>query len=156
MARQTSQLLDPTPLAAKQARAFVSDACREWGLDDVVDTVELLTSELVTNGILHAHTDLAVNLTLSDGAVVVEVHDHDLRDPISRGHRVDLLADIDALIDRGPLADTDDRHQVMEVGPAGSIGAGRGLLLVESLADEWGVERYADGKGVWFRIGPPT
>ncbi len=46
----------------------------------------------------------------------------------------------------------DDRHARLEVGPAGAIGAGRGLLLVEALADEWGVQLAADGKSVWFRL----
>lgn len=40
----------------------------------------------------------------------------------------------------------------MQVGPAGSIGAGRGLLLVEALADEWGVTMQTGGKAVWFRL----
>lgn len=33
-------------------------------------------------------------------------------------------------------------------------GTGRGLLLVEQLATEWGVERLGRGKRVWLVLGP--
>jgi anti-sigma regulatory factor (Ser/Thr protein kinase) len=32
---------------------------------------------------------------------------------------------------------------------------GRGLLLVETLADGWGADATSDGKAVWFEIGVP-
>ena len=31
--------------------------------------------------------------------------------------------------------------------------SGRGLLMVNSLADRWGVRRRTSGKGVWFEVG---
>jgi anti-sigma regulatory factor (Ser/Thr protein kinase) len=34
----------------------------------------------------------------------------------------------------------------------GDDEAGRGLLLIESLADAWGVEECGDGKAVWFEL----
>jgi hypothetical protein len=38
-------------------------------------------------------------------------------------------------------------------GAAGrSGGIGHGLQLVEELADDWGVERTAVGKDVWFEV----
>jgi hypothetical protein len=154
MTRQATLDLDPDPLAARQAREFVVSAARAWGCDDQLDTVQLLTSELVTNGVLHARTPLGVSLSLSDSSLTVEVHDHDPRPPVPRGERVDLLADIDRAIERAadlPL-EADERHALMSVGPAGAIGAGRGLLLVETLADEWGVAQESTGKSVWFRL----
>jgi anti-sigma regulatory factor (Ser/Thr protein kinase) len=126
--------------------------CTSWGLDGESEVVQLLTSELVTNGLLHARTELRVSLALTAAEVVVAVHDDDPRLPIPRGDRVDLLADIDTVLTRDPPVTVDERHRMMEVGPAGSISAGRGLLLVESLADEWGVEQLAGGKNVWFRV----
>jgi len=149
-------VLDPDPVAAREAREFVAATCREWELVDDVDTISLLTSELVTNGVLHARTPLEVDLVTDDRGLLVEVHDNDPRPPSPRGHRVNLLADIDEVLSR--LDDTlslttvDERHAALAVGPAGAIGAGRGLLLVEALADEWGVELAADGKAVWFRL----
>jgi hypothetical protein len=103
--------------------------------------------------VLHARTELRLQLRLDDHGCTVEVHDHDPRTPSPRGHRSDLLADIDELLTRQETASApDERHATLSVGPAGAIGAGRGLLLVEALADEWGVELQSSGKCVWFRI----
>lgn len=161
--RQARIDLAPDPVAASQARDFVTTTISRWGLADtdkpqpVLETAELLTSELVTNGVLHAGTPLGVCVHLVRTTLTVEVTDHDPRPPIPRGQRVSLLDDIDELLGRAddePDADpeVDERHITMYVGPAGAIGAGRGLLLVEALADEWGVQREADGKSVWFRL----
>jgi len=38
----------------RRARAFVGSVCASWHLEDIVDDVTLLTSELVTNAMLHA------------------------------------------------------------------------------------------------------
>jgi serine/threonine-protein kinase RsbW len=42
---------------------------------DVLDTAELLTSELVTNALLHAGTDLVVHIEAENGTVRVAVDD---------------------------------------------------------------------------------
>jgi anti-sigma regulatory factor (Ser/Thr protein kinase) len=36
--------------------------------------------------------------------------------------------------------------------PSPEEPSGRGLLIVEAMADDWGVRRYADGKTVWFTL----
>jgi hypothetical protein len=158
--------LRPDPLAARQAREFVATTMDRWGVggvgenggpQPVVDTAELLTSELVTNGVLHAGTVLGVCVQLTDDMLTIEVHDNDPRPPIPRGQRANLLGDIDVLLGRAadePASgwDEDERHVTMYVGPAGAIGAGRGLLLVEALADEWGVLQQTSGKAVWFKL----
>ena len=154
--RHASCVLDPDPAAAREAREFVAATCRQWHRTDDLDTVTLLTSELVTNGVLHARTPVAVSLHDDDRGLRVEVHDSDPQPPTPRGRRLNLLADIDEILSR--LDDTltlrtlDERGTTLAVGAAGAIGAGRGLLLVEALADEWGVECAADGKAVWFRL----
>jgi hypothetical protein len=152
--RRASCVLDPDPVAAREAREFVTATCRAWQVTDDLDTVSLLTSELVTNGVLHARTPLEVGLVNDDRGLRVEVHDRDPRPPSPRGHRLNLLADIDELLTKPEPAAylVDERQASLQVGPAGAIGAGRGLLLVEALADEWGVELAAQGKAVWFRL----
>jgi len=116
-------------------------------------TRSLCSPELVTNGVLHARTPLEVGLTSDDRGLLVEVHDSDPRPPTPRGHRINLLADIDEVLLRPDASAVhDERQALLAVGPAGAIGAGRGLLLVEALADEWGVEMVEDGKAVWFRL----
>lgn len=61
--------------SAGDARRFVADALRQWGCDGLVDTATLLVSELVTNALLHARTDIDVHLGVSDDELRVEVHD---------------------------------------------------------------------------------
>ncbi|MFD9482437.1 SpoIIE family protein phosphatase [Streptomyces sp. NPDC059991] len=39
-----------------RARRLVGDQLRDWGLDEVAETVELLVSEVVTNAVRHAHS----------------------------------------------------------------------------------------------------
>jgi hypothetical protein len=154
--RQAALALDPDPRTPGRARRFVVETVRGWGYRDRLDTLELLTSELVTNGVLHARTPLDVLLEIDDDCVTVLVRDRDPRPPVHRGHRADLLADIDRLIAGGTVGPAaDERHGLMNAGPAGSIGAGRGLLLVEALADAWGVSMEPPGKSVWFRLGVP-
>ena len=151
--RRAACELDPDPLAARAARDFVATTCRDWRRTDELDTLLLLTSELVTNGVLHARTPLSVTVRERGEQLTVEVHDRDPRPPTPRQQRANLLADIDELLTRrGEEPPADDRHATMEIGPAGSIAAGRGLLLVEALADEWGVQLGVDGKSVWFRL----
>ena len=72
--------LDPQPELVAAARAFVIEHAPPMP-EDTRDALVLLTSELVTNGILHAGTPLEVGLTLLEDAVVVSVHDMDTRRP---------------------------------------------------------------------------
>jgi anti-sigma regulatory factor (Ser/Thr protein kinase) len=100
-------------------RSALAD-CREA---DVRDTAELLTSELVTNALLHAGTDLTVHVERSneDGTVRIAVDDGS---------------------DHAPSVGEPD---------TGALG-GRGLPLVASLASRWGWEPMPFGKRVWFEV----
>lgn len=68
-------LLRPQPSSARAAREFVGDALHRRGADAVRDTVMLLTSELVTNAIIHAGTEVDLALIIGDKKVRVEVGD---------------------------------------------------------------------------------
>jgi anti-sigma regulatory factor (Ser/Thr protein kinase) len=155
MCHSAEEFFAPEPEAAGKARSFVREDCAAAGLGDLCETAVLLTSELVTNGVLHARTQIGVVVRLTRSMLRIDVRDHDPRPPVQRSRRNDLLADIDEVLTRDPGGEHDERHTVMSVGPAGSIGAGRGLLLIEALADEWGVEQYAEGKSVWFSLLAP-
>ena len=52
--------LAPTPESARTARRLVAEVLTTARADHFADTATLLTSELVTNGIVHAHTDLHI------------------------------------------------------------------------------------------------
>ena len=111
--------LDPLPRVVPTARAFVAEQCRDI-TPEQRHVVILLTSELVTNAVIHARTRMIVGITLTDHYVLVTVHDEDLG-------RTELP---------GP-----DRH------------GGRGLMLVQALADASDVEHHpGDGKTSWFRL----
>jgi anti-anti-sigma regulatory factor/anti-sigma regulatory factor (Ser/Thr protein kinase) len=69
----------PTPASAGAARAFVRHHCLGWGLGDLADIATLLTSELVTNAIVHAGTPIELRLELHEPHLNIVVHDHDPR-----------------------------------------------------------------------------
>jgi anti-sigma regulatory factor (Ser/Thr protein kinase) len=126
----------PDPGAAAAARRFVRDTLQGWVPDParadghgLVDDAVLLTSELVTNAVVHARTPVQVTCRLAEGEVEVEVSDQ---------HPAGMVPD----------------PAVGEVGPGERTG-GRGLLLPAALASEWGVTYGRDTKSVWFRLGVP-
>jgi hypothetical protein len=154
MCRRAVLALPPSPTAAGEARRFITSNWGAWKIDDPADEITLAVSELVTNAVLHARTDLEIELCVSAGRAEISVRDHDPRPPVLRPVRVDLLADLDAIpLHAATAPDVDERHGVLHVGASGSVAAGRGLLIVDTLADEWGVAERADGKQVWFAVG---
>ena len=119
-------MLAAAPTSARSARRFVAETLTEWELGEVGDTAELLVSELVTNVVLHAHTDIEVVARLFSSAVRIEVRDTSSVLPTMASHLRESQT-------------------------------GRGLELVETLSDSWGVEVHRDrqridGKGVWFEL----
>lgn len=76
--RSSAQLhLEPEPRSVGVARRFVQEQMPDLP-DATQDTVALLTSELVTNAVVHARTPVDVGVVLTDEDVVVTVHDLDL------------------------------------------------------------------------------
>lgn len=69
--------LDPEPRQVSSARRFVARSVPE--LDgETGDTLLLLVSELVTNAVVHARTELEVAVTVTEDDVLIAVHDLDL------------------------------------------------------------------------------
>jgi anti-sigma regulatory factor (Ser/Thr protein kinase) len=114
--------LPPHPASVGRARRFVHDELAALGVPDPGASAELVVSELVTNAVVHAGTDITLRVRPDDGGARVEVVDGSTVMP---GLRI-----------------ADSRSH-----------SGRGLVLVEHFAREWGVERLAGGKIVWFVIG---
>jgi anti-sigma regulatory factor (Ser/Thr protein kinase) len=67
--------LPPDYTAAARARRFVRATLESWSLDEVIDDAELLTSELVTNAVLHARSSARVEIEYDGGPVRVSVCD---------------------------------------------------------------------------------
>ncbi|MEU4659316.1 SpoIIE family protein phosphatase [Streptomyces sp. NPDC023723] len=121
---------EPVGRSVASARAFVRDTLQGWGYADIVDDAVVLTSELVTNAVVHAGTAADVVCLRSDEGVRVEVADH-----------------------------YPEREVPLQSSPA-NMGSpdregGRGLQLCAALANRWGVEYTPTHKTVWFRLTLP-
>ena len=114
--------LSAGPAAAGEARSQVRAAIRDWGVPVDPDAAVLLTSELVTNAIRH-EAGQTITLAISCVAGQLRVDVHDS----SYSWPVVLEAKADA-------------------------EAGRGLMLVATLSDEWGFYRTPAGKAVYFTL----
>ncbi|MEV2213047.1 ATP-binding protein [Streptomyces sp. NPDC050997] len=116
-------LIPHDPRAASVVRAALRAILRATRLGCVADTVELLTSELITNAYRHSPSDAYVNVEHTPDALTVTVWDHCADPPVPTGVQRD-----------------DDAE------------SGRGLTIVEACADEWGVRHFPYGKAVWFSV----
>lgn len=76
--------LDAQPISAREARSFVRRTLGDWECESMVDVVLLLTSELVTNAILHAGSEVDLNLRLAGGVLRITVSDASERPPVLR------------------------------------------------------------------------
>ncbi len=121
---------DPVGRSVATARAFVRDTLQGWGYTDVVDDAVVLTSELVTNAVVHAGTAADVLCLRTEDGVRVEVSDH------------------------YPEREIPLQSSGLDFGSPDREG-GRGLLLCAALASRWGVEYSPAHKHVWFQLDLP-
>ncbi|MBC2961251.1 ATP-binding protein [Nocardioides deserti] len=132
----TSVLLEGNPRATGAARRFLREHLRAWGIDDeAVDDAQLCLSEIVTNAVVHAGTASELRVVLDHGVLTVTVRDLGGMGKPSAG----------------------EAHPSEDLDPLRVYG--RGLQLVDALADRWGSERDAIGTTVWFaleRAGQPA
>ncbi|OEU90478.1 serine/threonine protein phosphatase [Streptomyces abyssalis] len=121
-----SESLPRTPESVATARRLVRTALATWRLEQLADEGALIASELVTNAVQHARSSaIRVSVTRPEPASV----------------RI-------AVVDKSRVepvrceANEDDE-------------GGRGLALVELLADEWGTDPLPWGKRVWAELVAP-
>ncbi|GAA1893273.1 hypothetical protein GCM10009837_14110 [Streptomyces durmitorensis] len=95
-----------------------------WGLPEVIDAAQLCVSELVANVITHVgpHTPTTLGLTMRDTRVRIEVSDPDTRA-------------LPTLLAAGTDAES-----------------GRGMALLDAVADRWGVILRSDSKVTWCEL----
>ncbi|WJV51172.1 ATP-binding protein [Streptomyces flavofungini] len=108
--------------AVSEVRGALRELLRHWGRPGRAETAELLASELVTNALVHTDRDAVLTASVGPGRLRVEVRDFVGCRPRPRAP-----------------GNEEDTH-------------GRGLLLVQSLADAWGVRAHGVGKVVWFEL----
>jgi DNA-binding NarL/FixJ family response regulator len=112
--------------SAGKARRFMGEKLREWDVEELLETVNLLVSELVTNAVIHAESEAEVAVVLTADALRVEVAD--------RGGGAAVLKDADQL-------DTS--------------GRGISLVDVLSTRWGIDDVDDGGGKTIWFELEPP-
>jgi anti-sigma regulatory factor (Ser/Thr protein kinase) len=80
--------LPPEPASATRARELAREHVAECPAD-VVDTVALLVTELVTNAVLHARTELHLIIETEPGIVRLRVEDRSPGTPVLRHYDTD-------------------------------------------------------------------
>ncbi|MFF5885934.1 SpoIIE family protein phosphatase [Streptomyces sp. NPDC012589] len=121
---------EPVGRSVASARAFVRDTLQGWGFGDIVDDAVVLTSELVTNAVVHAGTSADLLCLRGDDGVRIEV------------------------ADRYPEREVPLQGAAVTMGSLDREG-GRGLQLCAALASRWGVEYTPAHKTVWFQLDLP-
>jgi hypothetical protein len=154
--RHATFAVPPEPRSVPSSRDFCRDTLTGWDLTHLADDAQVILSELVTNGVLHAGTPLSLTVSAETGNLEIAVSDGSRAVPVVRPRREDLEGDLDALIAASDITGLDgDRDPRLHMGSAESVVGGRGLQLVVSLAAEWGVDKSASGKSVWARLPVP-
>ena len=113
------------PSSARRARRVVRSFLH-GSAPAVVDTAELLVSELVTNAVRHADhhecsSTVGLRIAVDERRVRLEVSDDDPAIPEVQHPNVD-------------------------------VPSGRGMLIIERLASRWGCFRAGGGKVVWLEL----
>ncbi|MBZ6229702.1 SpoIIE family protein phosphatase [Streptomyces olivaceus] len=117
------------PARIATARQHLRDLLHDWPDEEQRDAAVLLLSELLTNVLVH---------TDADALLVAEI----AGEPGERGIRVEVT-------DNG-----DDLPHKRRPGEMAS--SGRGLVLIELLADAWGVAPRGTGKSIWYELYEST
>ncbi|MGW1894499.1 ATP-binding SpoIIE family protein phosphatase [Streptomyces sp. NPDC002004] len=113
------------PRRVAGARQQLRELLHDWADPDQVDSAVLMLSETVTNVLVH---------TDGDAGMVAEI----TGEPGARRLRVEVADTSDDLPHK--------RH------PGELASSGRGLVLMELLADGWGVDPRGEGKSIWFEL----
>jgi hypothetical protein len=116
----------PVSASVPAARHLTVDLMRAWGVPQDRDDAALLVTELVANVVDHVQGEASLTLELA-------VSDGWLRIAVVDGSSI------------RPVVRELEKEQPR----------GRGLLLVQAIADRWGSEDHRGGKRVWFELAPP-
>ncbi len=115
---------DTAPAAA---RALVREVCDVWSVpQDVRETAELVSTELVSNAVEHAHSSSRLTITYTGAVFRISVRDYG-PPCVPRTRPIDVCAT-----------------------------RGRGLHIVAALAHAWGVDQHPDGKTLWVTLQPDS
>jgi anti-sigma regulatory factor (Ser/Thr protein kinase) len=119
--------LSPNPFAPHIARNLVAEACAEWRVSALMHPARTVVSELVSNAVEHARTDIDLTVTLRGRYLCAAVCDGS-----------PVMPDLVEPVPSDPRAPLDLR--------------GYGLRMVANLAHSWGAEATTNGKVVWATL----
>ena len=118
--------LPPTAASVPVARRLVRQLLQAWGARQDHDDAALLVTELVANVVDHVGGSDCLTLEATYSEDWLRL----------------------AVVDCSPA-----RPEVQQLDPESRRG--RGLHMVQALADRWGCEDHRGGKRVWFELRPP-
>ncbi|MER5973005.1 ATP-binding protein [Streptomyces sp. NPDC002055] len=118
-----SATLPREPGSAATARRLVHVALAAWQMEELADVAALIVSELVTNSVQHARSN-------------------SIRITVTRPEAVRV---------RIGVVDKSKQFPVPRE-PSAEDEGGRGLALVEALAEDWGTDPLPWGKRVWAEL----
>ena len=116
--------VEPRPERVPYLRRQVRRVLQLWHLEPLAWRVELVVTELTTNAVRHARTLFTVAMTWDGRRLRIEVSDAHPVPPVLREQ------------------------------PSSEALGGRGLLLVEQIADRWGYDPHERGKTIWCDLTP--
>ncbi|MET9820960.1 MULTISPECIES: ATP-binding protein [Streptomyces] len=122
----------PDPSEVGRARRWARSRLAGSGIradEPLAETLVLLVSELVTNAVVHTGRSAVLRLVLP-GAASADAKEATVR------------LEVDDASDRAPVPRCLD----------GEATGGRGLALVDGLADRWGWSREGTGKRIWCEL----
>lgn len=128
VARLSVQQYDLQSVAS--VRHSLEPVLARWQLEPMLDDMQLVLSEAVTNALVHAQSDVDIRLRRHGRGVRVEIQDRSSRPPVPRV----ILSD-------------DSVNAEAE--------SGRGLLIVDALCSEWGSTPAGWGKSIWIEMELP-
>ncbi|MFF7155943.1 SpoIIE family protein phosphatase [Streptomyces sp. NPDC008139] len=117
------------PGRIRATREDIRALLHDWTSADQVESAVLLVSELVTNVLVHTDEDAVLTAMVTGMPGTRRLH-------VEVGDRSD---------------DMPHRRS-----PGEMASSGRGLMLIEELADAWGVDPHGDGKSIWFELYEAT
>jgi anti-sigma regulatory factor (Ser/Thr protein kinase) len=121
-----SRSFPQTKSSVPQARQFVAHFLSSRA-PEITETATLLVSELATNALVHASSEFDITVVYPTRAGRVRIE----------------------------VADR-NRSQPVPLEPPATVPHGRGLFLVSTLSDAWGVQEAGrrSGKTIWFELAP--
>ncbi|OKK18336.1 phosphatase [Streptomyces sp. CB00455] len=113
------------PQRIADARRQIRELLHDWADPEQVDSAVLMVSEMITNVLVH---------TDGDAVLVAEA-----------------VGELGGRRLRIEVADASDEPPHRR-NPGETASSGRGVLLMEMLADSWGVDPRGEGKSIWFEL----